>query len=145
MKFNTSLKYSWLGCEGYRSATSLLVVKAISSKVMRTKEVSKPSGSWVVFAVRVQYFPSNPSPPFTLNTISPLKGVRVFVNCQVGMAYKVGVSGYRVRVSWEEYWGSGLELKTVGEAGMVLAVNGIGPSKSSQSLSIAHKWAVEID
>ncbi|GJW44765.1 hypothetical protein Tco_0073564 [Tanacetum coccineum] len=59
-------------------------------------EVSKPSGSWVVFAVRVQYFPSNPSPPFTLNTISPLKGVRVFVNCQVGMGYKVGVS-------WEVY------------------------------------------
>ncbi|GJS67821.1 hypothetical protein Tco_0682386 [Tanacetum coccineum] len=31
---------------------------------------------------------------------------------------------------------SGLELETVGK---------IGPSKSSQSLSIAHKWAVEID
>ncbi|GJY13678.1 hypothetical protein Tco_0382987 [Tanacetum coccineum] len=35
MKSDTSLKYSWLGCEGYRSATSLLVVKAISLKVMR--------------------------------------------------------------------------------------------------------------
>ncbi|GKF11425.1 hypothetical protein Tco_0049351 [Tanacetum coccineum] len=42
---------------------------------------------------------------------------------------------------------SGLELETVGKAGMVLAPRGvrIGPSKSSQSLSIAHKWAVEID
>ncbi|GJR28283.1 cytochrome P450 CYP82D47-like protein [Tanacetum coccineum] len=35
MKSDTSLKYSWLGCEGYSSATALLVVKAISSKVMR--------------------------------------------------------------------------------------------------------------
>ncbi|GKE86126.1 hypothetical protein Tco_1559868, partial [Tanacetum coccineum] len=71
-------------------------------------EVSKPSGSWVVFAVRVQYFPSNPSPPFTLNTISPLKGVRVFVNCQVGMGYKVGVSwevyGEAIKCTMEVVW-----------------------------------------
>ncbi|GJU61195.1 GDSL esterase/lipase-like protein [Tanacetum coccineum] len=32
MKSDTSLKYSWLGCEGYRSATLLLVVKATPSK-----------------------------------------------------------------------------------------------------------------
>ncbi|GKA87192.1 retrovirus-related pol polyprotein from transposon TNT 1-94 [Tanacetum coccineum] len=55
-----------------------------------------------------------------------------------------------VRVSWGIVLGSGKDVKTVEEGGMyggkgVRVPEGIGPSKSSQSLSIAHKWAVEID
>ncbi|GKC93585.1 hypothetical protein Tco_1159027 [Tanacetum coccineum] len=66
-------------------------------------------------------------------------------------------------VSWEGTWDSGLELETMGKGGLgfgakvvmvgfvcTMAEIGcnwarIGPSKSSQSLSIAHKWAVVID
>ncbi|GJW55490.1 hypothetical protein Tco_0099575 [Tanacetum coccineum] len=71
----------------------------------------------------------------------------------------------RVGVSCDGTWDSGMGVKTVGEGGMGLAGRPnkvqvgfvctmaeigcnwarIGPSKSSQSLSIAHKWAVEID
>ncbi|GJU59744.1 hypothetical protein Tco_1237510 [Tanacetum coccineum] len=52
-----------------------------------------------------------------------------------------------------EYLGGGMARKTMGKSGFdfggymegtVLGCR-IGPSKSSQSLSIAHKWAVEID
>ncbi|GJY90319.1 hypothetical protein Tco_0505515 [Tanacetum coccineum] len=76
------------------------------------KEVSKPSGSWDELVVSVQCFPSNPSLPLFLYTISPLKG-------------GLGLSDFQV--------------------GMVIGA-GIGPSKSSQSLSIAHKMGlVEID
>ncbi|GKD25553.1 hypothetical protein Tco_1231767 [Tanacetum coccineum] len=76
--------------------------------------------------------------------------------------------GERVWVSWEGTWDSGLEVKPWDEAGKGFGAKGlwpnkvqvgfvctmaeigcnwarIGPSKSSQSLSIAHKWAVEID
>ncbi|GJT45319.1 hypothetical protein Tco_0954034 [Tanacetum coccineum] len=103
--------------------------------------------SWVVFAVRVQTLQSNPSLLFVLSSSQPLKGVRVFV--YVELERFIGVLGRWewVGVSCDGTWDSGKARKTMGKGGMILAVNGlrIGPSKSSQSLSIAHKWAVEID
>ncbi|GKE22434.1 hypothetical protein Tco_1433946 [Tanacetum coccineum] len=88
-------------------------------------------------------------------------------DCQHGKFLGLGLSGERLgslkectRRGWEE-------LETMGRGGMVLAPRGIeyrvwsgfglamaeigcnwariGPSKSSQSLSNAHKWAVVID
>nr|GEZ39102.1 hypothetical protein [Tanacetum cinerariifolium] len=41
MKSDTPLKYSWLGCEGYKSVTSLFVVKSISLNVNSTRMAGK--------------------------------------------------------------------------------------------------------
>ncbi|GKE72791.1 hypothetical protein Tco_1534832, partial [Tanacetum coccineum] len=98
--------------------------------------------SWVVFAVRVQGSILNPSPPFLLKTISPLKGCFGLCDFQVGMGYKGngevgmvrGLAPNKVQVGF---------VCTMAEIGCNWAR--IGPSKSSQSLSIAHKWAVVID
>ncbi|GJU54999.1 hypothetical protein Tco_1228713 [Tanacetum coccineum] len=46
----------------------------------------------------VQSLQSNPSPPFLYTPSSAIEGLRVEWDCQVGMDYKVGVSGYRVRI-----------------------------------------------
>ncbi|GJZ70046.1 hypothetical protein Tco_0633596 [Tanacetum coccineum] len=78
-------------------------------------------GSWAVLVVRVESNPSNPSPPLAFHHSQPwMGGLSVL---QVGR-------GYRCTIRWK--WVRG-ELER------------IGPSKSSQSLSIAHKWAVVID
>ncbi|GJZ94341.1 hypothetical protein Tco_0666544 [Tanacetum coccineum] len=103
--------------------------------------------------MRVGSFTINPSPPLAFLTISPLKGVLGL--CDLPGKGFVGVLGRWewVGVSWEVLWGSGLELKPWEMAGNGFGGYGvtvqygcrIGPSKSSQSLSIAHKWAVVID
>ncbi|GJU25249.1 putative reverse transcriptase domain-containing protein [Tanacetum coccineum] len=71
--------------------------------------------SWAAFVVSVESFPR-------------------------GEGYRGNGLWERVRVSCEWYLGGGIARKTVGNGG-----SRIGPSKSSQSLSIAHKWAVVID
>ncbi|GJX75797.1 hypothetical protein Tco_0322608 [Tanacetum coccineum] len=107
-------------------------------------------------SVSVQSLQSNPSPPFLYTSFSAIEGLRVFC----------------VLPTWKSYRGNGEVGNGMGRAGkctreVVLAINHgggsfevdfvctmaeigcnwarIGPSKSSQSLSIAHKWAVEID
>ncbi|GJX72144.1 hypothetical protein Tco_0309315 [Tanacetum coccineum] len=62
------------------------------------------------------------------------------------------VEGYRGTSLWEGEGvscrgtlGGGLGLKQWGSGGLGFGGKWIGPSKSSQSLSIAHKWAVVID
>ncbi|GJX03422.1 zf-CCHC domain-containing protein [Tanacetum coccineum] len=74
------------------------------------------SWSWDELAVRVGSFPSNPSPPFTS---LHLRSWEMPNKVQVGFVCTMAEIG----CNWAR----------------------IGPSKSSQSLSIAHKWAVEID
>ncbi|GJU93910.1 hypothetical protein Tco_1318666 [Tanacetum coccineum] len=53
-------------------------------------EVSKPSGSWDELVVSVQCFPSNPSLPLFLYTISPLKGGLGLSDFQVGRVIGAG-------------------------------------------------------
>ncbi|GJT96164.1 hypothetical protein Tco_1091682 [Tanacetum coccineum] len=130
--------------------------------------------TWAEFVVRVQCIQGNPSPPLCLDFISPLKGfVGLSVLPGERVIGALGWWG-KVKVSWDGTLDSGKARKTMGEgcnglAGRVywawvcigptgfgvgfactMAEIGcnwarIGPSKSSQSLSIAHKWAVEID
>ncbi|GJS27874.1 hypothetical protein Tco_0488494 [Tanacetum coccineum] len=70
--------------------------------------------------------------------------------CQ-GEGYRGWGEWGRVRVSCLWYLGGGLCSKPWGRGGKVFGGKAvmvqlwIGPSKSSQSLSIAHKWAVVID
>ncbi|GJZ98338.1 hypothetical protein Tco_0670791 [Tanacetum coccineum] len=77
-----------------RSVAALLFCKFASSSSSfaclsnQIMQVSQPCGSWVVFAVRVQGSILNPSPPFLLNTISPLKGCFGLCDFQVGMGYR---------------------------------------------------------
>ncbi|GKB37825.1 hypothetical protein Tco_0882767 [Tanacetum coccineum] len=100
--------------------------------------------SWAVLVVRVGSSILNPSPLLALHHSQPWMGCFGLCDCARGEV--IGAMGRweLVRVSWEGTWDSGLDLETVGRAGLVLAGTGIGPSKSSQSLSIAHKWAVDI-
>ncbi|GKB19314.1 hypothetical protein Tco_0853237 [Tanacetum coccineum] len=81
-------------------------------------EVSKPSGSWDELVVSVQCFPSNPSLPLACYIISPFMGI-------VGLCVLATGKGYRGRVGF---------VCTMAEIGCNWAR--IGPSKSSQSLSI---------
>ncbi|GJW85660.1 hypothetical protein Tco_0158805 [Tanacetum coccineum] len=90
----------------------------------------------------------------------PLVGVRVFVNChREGYRGNGEVGNGIIRVSLGEYEGVVGAKKLWEKLVWVLAVMGfvctmaeigcnwarIGPSKSSQSLSNAHKWAAVID
>ncbi|GKD81046.1 hypothetical protein Tco_1347885, partial [Tanacetum coccineum] len=55
--------------------------------------------SWVELVVRVQSNPSNPSLPLASLHHLTIEGLRVFVNCQVGMVCRVGVEWGKVRDS----------------------------------------------
>ncbi|GKE80109.1 hypothetical protein Tco_1550109, partial [Tanacetum coccineum] len=63
-------------------------------------------------------FPSNPSPPFVVYTISPLKGGAGLSDFQVGRVIGVMGSGEGYGVAVECTRDSGLELETVGKAGL---------------------------
>ncbi|GKE61364.1 hypothetical protein Tco_1511731, partial [Tanacetum coccineum] len=95
-------------------------------------KLSAFSLSWVVLAVRVQGFPINPSPSLALHHSQPWMGCFGLSDFQVGRV--IGAGPNKVQVGF---------VCTMAEIGCNWAR--IGPSKSSQSLSIAHKWAVEID
>ncbi|GJV32895.1 hypothetical protein Tco_1393295 [Tanacetum coccineum] len=127
--------------------------------------------SWAVLVVRVGSLTLNPSPPLAFHHSQPWMGCFGLCDCARGEVIGAMGCGKWVWVSCEWYLGGGLGLKPWGRGGMVLAPSGlrvrgscrcglgfvctmaeigcsrarIGPSKSSQSLSIAHKWAVEID
>ncbi|GJV09773.1 hypothetical protein Tco_1351314, partial [Tanacetum coccineum] len=93
--------------------------------------------SWDVLAVSVQSPQGNPSLSLALHISQPLMGIGLS-DFQVGMGYKGNGEVGMVRGLAVNVLGRWYGLETVGE-------RWIGPSKSSQSLSNAHKWAVEID
>ncbi|GKA84149.1 hypothetical protein Tco_0805744 [Tanacetum coccineum] len=86
--------------------------------------------------------------------ISAIDGVFGLCEFQVGRVIGVMVCGERVWVSWEGTWDSGLELETVGKAGMVLAPRGrltgavntsdVAPSAAATTTALSTTFASAI-
>ncbi|GJX95523.1 hypothetical protein Tco_0351321 [Tanacetum coccineum] len=82
----------------------------------------------------------NPSLSLALQHSQPSMGSSGCVIAKLAKLIRLGNGYRRIGLAGGGTWDSGFAMA---ETGCNWAR--IGPSKSSQSLSIAHKWAVEID
>ncbi|GJU73755.1 reverse transcriptase domain-containing protein [Tanacetum coccineum] len=74
--------------------------------------------SWDEFAVRVQCFSSNPSPPFALHHSQPWMGCFGLCDFARGEGYRGNGLWEMVRGSWEVCTGVGIGSETVGKGGL---------------------------